>query len=224
MIITLDGPTASGKSTLGRILAKDLGYYYLYSGLMFRALAYVLKNQYGHSTEQFENPRLEDIKEILDLKRFVYTYDDQHKERIFFDGADITPHLKEGEIDQLASLVSRNSTVREKLMHLQRSIAQSTDVIVDGRDSGSVVFPNADYKFYITASEDERSQRWLKQQRAYEIDISLADARAYITERDQRDMNRLNAPLIIPEGAHVIDNSNQTPQESLDAMLAIIRV
>ena len=152
MIITIDGPTASGKSTLGRMLAKELGHYYLYSGLMFRALAYVLKNQYGYTNEQFEQPRIEDIDSVLAPKRFVYTYDDQHKERIFFDGVDITPHLKAGGIDQLASVVSRNSAVRDRLTQLQRSIAESADVIVDGRDSGSVVFPYADYKFYVTAA------------------------------------------------------------------------
>ncbi|TET34109.1 (d)CMP kinase [Candidatus Dependentiae bacterium] len=219
MIITIDGPTASGKSTLGRMLAKTLGHYYLYSGLMFRALAYVLKHQYGYTKEQFEQPRMEDVEKVLDPKRFVYTYDDQHKERIFFDEVDITPYLKAGGIDQLASVVSRNGEVREKLMQLQRSIAKSVDVIVDGRDSGSVVFPYADYKFYVTASEDERAKRWLKQQGKYDADGSLEEARAFINERDQRDMKRKNAPLIVPEGAHVIDNTDQTPQETLDSML-----
>lgn len=222
MIITIDGPTASGKSTLGRMLAKELGHYYLYSGLMFRALAYVLKHQYGYTKEQFEQPRMEDIDQVLDPKRFVYTYDDQHKERIFFDEVDIAFHLKAGGIDQLASVVSRNGEVREKLMQLQRSIAKSVDVIVDGRDSGSVVFPYADYKFYVTASEDERAKRWLKQQDKYSVDGSLEKARIFINERDQRDMKRQNAPLIIPDGAHVIDNTDQTPQETLAAMLSIM--
>jgi len=222
MIITIDGPTASGKSTLGRMLAKKLGYYYLYSGLMFRALAYVLKHQYGYTKEQFERPRINEVDQILDPKRFVYTYDDQHKERIFFDGVDITPHLKAEGIDQLASVVSKNSDVREKLMNLQRSIAKANDVIVDGRDSGSVVFPYADYKFYVTASEDERAKRWLKQQGSYGTHRSLGDARAFIHERDQRDSQRTFAPLMIPEGAHVIDNTDQTPQETLNSMLAII--
>ena len=222
MIITIDGPTASGKSTLGRMLAKELGHYYLYSGLMFRALAYVLKHQFGYTNEQFEQPRIDEVDQVLDPKRFVYTYDDQHKERIFFDGVDITPYLKAGGIDQLASMVSRNSAVRDKLMQLQRAIAKSADVIVDGRDSGSVVFPYADYKFYVTASEDERAKRWLKLQGKFGTDRSLEDARIFIHERDQRDMKRKNAPLTIPEGAHVIDNTDQTPQETLAAMLAIM--
>ncbi len=92
----------------------------------------------------------------------------------------------------------------------------------DGRDSGSVVFPYADYKFYVTASEDERAKRWLNQQGKYGAEDSLKEARAFINERDQRDMKRKNSPLIIPEGAHVIDNTDQTPQETLDAMLAIM--
>src|SRR3989344_8123854 len=111
MIITIDGPTASGKSTIARNLAKALGYYYLYSGLMFRALAYVLKQQYDYTDEQFDHPRQEDIDWIVDPTRFVYTYDDQHKERIFFDDVDLTPHLKKGDIDQWASIISRNKYV-----------------------------------------------------------------------------------------------------------------
>jgi cytidylate kinase len=222
MIITIDGPTASGKSTLGRMLAKKLGYYYLYSGLMFRALAYVLKHTYGYTNVQFEHPRIDEVEQILDPSRFIYTYDEQRKERICFDEVNITPHLKAGGIDQLASIVSRNSAVREKLMQLQRSIAAANDLIVDGRDSGSVVFPYADYKFYVTASEDERAKRWLKLQGTYDTDRSLEGARAFINERDQRDIKRQIAPLTIPEGAHVIDNSDQTPQETLAAMLAIM--
>lgn len=222
MIITIDGPTASGKSTLARMLAHKLGYYYLYSGLMFRAVAYVLKYHYGYTETQFEHPRLEDITHLLDSKRFVYSYDNTHNERIFFDGVDITPHLKAGNMDQHASIVSRHEGVREQLMELQRAIARSNNVIIDGRDSGSVVFPYADYKFYVTASEQERARRWLKQQQSYGSTISLPEARAFIHERDERDTKRAIAPLVIPKGAYVIDTTYQTPQEAIAAMCAII--
>ncbi len=222
MIITIDGPTASGKSTVGRMLAKKLGYYYVYSGLLFRAVAYILHNEYGYTKEQFEHPNSDDINAVIDPSRFVYRYNDQEKEQIFFDGRDITPFLKEKSIDQFASLISRNMLVRKKLAQWQRGVAKSVDVVVDGRDSGSVVFPNAEYKFYITASEQERAQRWRRQQVRYGNDIPLEQALSYIKERDQRDMERAHSPLIVPDGAHVIDNTSLTPEQTLDAMLLVI--
>ncbi len=223
MIITIDGPTASGKSTIGRMLAKQLEYYYLYSGLLYRALAYVLKTDYGYTKEQFAHPRTEDIQAALDAARFVYRYDQYKGEQVFFDGNDITQFLKEKSIDQFASLISLHELVRARLLEWQRDIAKSADVIVDGRDSGSVVFPSAEYKFYITASEDERARRWHQQQTQKGLDISFEQARAFIAERDQRDTQRAHSPLIIPEGAQVIDNTDQSHQETLDAMLRTIK-
>lgn len=222
MIITIDGPTASGKSTVARKLAQTLGYYYVHSGLLFRALAYLLQQQYGYTEKQFARPRREDIDQIVDPKRFVYVYDDKHKERILFNAVDITSHLKRGDIDQLASVTSRDTYVREKFLQLQRSIAQSHDVIVDGRDAGSVVFPDADYKFYLTASEEERARRWRDQQAKYGIDRSLEDARAFIHERDQRDMKRTHAPLCVPTGGHIIDNTGKTAQETIAMLHAVV--
>ena len=222
MIITIDGPTASGKSTVGRMLAKKLGYYYLYSGLLFRAVAYVLLNEYGYTKEQFEQPSIDDIDAVIDPQRFVYRYDDKEGERIFFDGRDITTFLKERHIDQPASIISLNNIVRKKILQLQRTLAQSVNVVVDGRDSGSVVFPHADYKFYITATEKERAQRWQKQQSQYGNDVSFEAAVSFIKERDQRDMKRKHSPLIIPKGAHVIDNTDMTSRETLDAILRIV--
>src|ERR1700688_1140396 len=106
MIITIDGPVASGKSTVSRILAQKLGYYYLCSGLLYRALAYFFIHQCGFTVYTIANPRIEDIAHCLDHQRFVYLYDEHSREHIFFDGHDITPYLKDSFMDKVTSIVS----------------------------------------------------------------------------------------------------------------------
>ncbi len=216
MIITIDGPTASGKSSVGRMLAKKLGYYYLYSGLLYRALAYLLKHEYGYDEENLTNPGADDIAQVLDSKRFVYCYSDKNPEQVFFDGRDITPELKDRSVDRAASILSTNLAVREYLNELQRAIAKQVDVVVDGRDSGSVVFAHADYKFFLTASEQERAKRWREQQEKLGNSMTLEQAVEFIKERDSRDSHREHAPLRVPQGAHSIDNTGMTLQETLE--------
>lgn len=219
MIITIDGPTASGKSSVGRELAKRLRFYYVYSGLLYRALAYLLINKKAYKQEQLKNPSAEDIAQMLDPKHFVYRYDDQEQERIFFDVQDITPFLKDSFIDQTASIVSTNEHVRSQMRDIQRIIARSYDLVVDGRDAGSVVFPDAEYKFYLTASPDVRAERWRLQQLKLGEKFTNQQARAQIEERDKRDKTRDIAPLIIPDNAIVVDNSSLTIQETVNKML-----
>ena len=218
MTITIDGPTASGKSTVGRLLSKELNYYYLYTGLLYRGLAYLLMKDYGYTLDTVAHPDMQLVEQLLDPKRFVYTYDAQDRERIFFDGSDITPHLKGDTIGQGASIVSTHPDVRERLNKLQRAIAHDHDVVIDGRDAGSVVFPHADVKFFLTASEDERAARWKKQQEQRGEQVSLQKAKAFITKRDRRDSTRPTAPLKIPKGATVIDNSGMTIDETVTAI------
>ena len=122
MIITIDGPTASGKSTISRMLAKKLNCYYIYSGLLYRALAYVLMKQYGDTLDTLPNAKQEDVLAVLDPKRFTYTYNGG--EKIIFKGVDITPFLKESVIDQAASIVSTNKNVRAAIDEIQRTIAK----------------------------------------------------------------------------------------------------
>ena len=113
MIITIDGPTASGKSTVGRLVAKKLGYYYLYTGLLYRALAYLLLKDHGYTLDTIADSDLNIVDELIDPKRLVYRYDADDRERIFFDSSDITSHLKGDRIGQGASIVSTNSEIRE---------------------------------------------------------------------------------------------------------------
>ncbi|EKD48615.1 MAG: Cytidylate kinase [uncultured bacterium] len=216
MIITIDGPTASGKSTVGRLLAKRLNSYYLYTGLLYRAVAYRLMKDHGYTIETIAHPDMLIIDQLLDSKRFVYQYTATDRERIFYDGVDITNHLQDDTIGQGASIVSTHPEVRERLNQLQRAIANDHDVVIDGRDSGSVVFPHAQHKFFLTASEDERIVRWCMYQEKLGHMVTMEQAKLFISSRDQRDSTRKIAPLSIPIGALVIDNTGKSVSETLE--------
>lgn len=223
MIITIDGPVASGKSTVSRMLAHKLGYYYLCSGLLYRALGYLLINKYGYTLETVGNPQAEDIMSCFDSHTFLYQYAPDTQERIVFEGVDITAQLKERFMDKVASIVSVNEEVRNAVTHIQREIASEYNVVTDGRDVGSVVFPRAEYKFFITASVEVRAARWRKDQEKYGNHFSADEAVTIITDRDERDKNRTIAPLIVPESAIVIDTSHLDIEQTIDAMLKHIK-
>lgn len=221
MIITIDGPTASGKSTVAKRLAKRLGFYYLGTGLMFRAIAYLLVNQASSSHDQLRNPQKKDLDLYLDPERFVYTYDNSGK--ILFDGQDLTPFLKTSEIDSASSIVSTNQNVRNALLKIQRLCGKKFDLVAEGRDVGSVVFPDADVKFFLTASTELRAQRWQQDQKKKGNEFSLDEAIEIINTRDQRDSSREVAPLVKPKDAFVIDNSEMSLEETLQKMVNFIK-
>lgn len=222
MIITIDGPTASGKSTVSRILADKLSFYYLCSGLIYRAVAYLLVNNYGYTPETLAHVRLEDVIECADPTKLRYEYDELSHERIFFEDDDITLYLKDKFIDQVTSIVSVNKDVRKAVTAIQRDIAQHYDIVTDGRDVGSVVFPDASVKFFLTASVEVRAGRWAKDQERYNNHLSLDEAIALITERDNRDKNRTIAPLIIPQDAIVIDTSLLSIEQTVEKMMEYV--
>jgi len=222
MIITIDGPVASGKSTVGRILAQKLGYYYLYSGLLYRALGYLLIHHCKYTVETIGNIAEADIIRCFDPKKFLYCYAPDTHERIFFDGADITPHLKDRFIDKISSIISVNEQVRHAVTQIQRFIASEYNIVTDGRDVGSVVFFHAEVKFFVTASVSIRAQRWRKDQEKYGNHFSQEEAIAIITDRDERDKNRAIAPLIVPHNAVIIDTSELNKEETVEKMMTII--
>lgn len=218
MIITIDGPVASGKSAAAQLLAQHIGFYHLSSGLLFRALAYILTEHAGYREATLYSPASSDIAYYLDPTRFICTFDEAGKFHIFFEGDDIVPLLKQKEIDQYASIIATNEVVRQAMISLQQTIAQSYNLVVDGRDSGSVVFPNASIKFFLTASVEVRAFRWQLAQKKHGVDLSLQEALEQIESRDERDKKRTLSPLIIPEGAVVIDNSGYSVQETVTIM------
>lgn len=221
MIITIDGPTASGKSTIARLLAEKLDFYYINTGLLYRALAYLLMQQKKYTYDMLACPKPEDIEAIIDLQCLVYTYSDGP--HISFDNEDITSFLKDVSLDKAASIVSTVPFVREMLLKFQRDIAKRHNVVAEGRDTGSVVFPHADHKFYLKAKLTVRAQRWLQMQQLRGNILTLEEAIKTISERDERDSKRTIAPLTIPQGAIVLDNSDMSQEETLQTFLKIIR-
>lgn len=222
MIITIDGPTASGKSTMGRMLADAFGFHYLNSGALYRALAYLLMEKRGYDLEQLKNPRSEDVAYFFSDACLTYAYD-ARGEHVFYENHDLWPLLKSSVIDKAASVVSMNQAVRDQLLIFQRTFAQSHDVIVDGRDCGSVVFPHADVKFFLKARLLARATRWQLAQEQRGVRFALPEAEQKIAERDVRDSEREIAPLIVPDGAIVIDNSSLNIEQTFDDMKKIIK-
>ncbi|WP_297688370.1 (d)CMP kinase [uncultured Anaerococcus sp.] len=208
-IIAIDGPSGSGKSTVSEILAKKLGIEYLNTGLMYRAVTkFFLDKGMDESTDDEVLTRMiDDIK--IDFK----------DGRLYLLGSDVTKDLRNDQITANVSWVSAKSYVREKMVDLQRQIAKNTSFILDGRDIGSVVFPNAKYKFYLTASALTRAKRRFNQG---ESDLSVEEIEKAIIKRDDYDSHREISPLKVAEGAILIDNSELNIDQTIDLILSYV--
>lgn len=222
MIITIDGPVASGKSTIARLLAEKLGYYYIASGLLFRAYAYLII-QKKNNIQAIMNISDDELRALLHSLAIVYGYDKEDKEQVWYNDQLLNPLLTSPEIAQAASYIGTNKIVREHLVFVQRTIAQKQNVVAEGRDTGSIVFPQADYKFYVTASPEVRACRWQEFQQHKGIFISHEQALQEIMYRDDRDTKREIAPLIITADAQVIDGSMLDQQQLLMIIYSYIK-
>lgn len=202
-IITIDGPSGAGKSTVAKLIADKLGFKYLDTGAMYRAVTlYMIENQVDIKNEE----------EVINaLNKLNIGFDSNY--RIYLDSQDITEDIRKEKVVKFVSEVSAISSVRRKMVDLQRDIAKEGNYILDGRDAGSVVFPNADYKFYLEASLEERAKRRYKEELLKEVDISFEEVRESIKKRDKYDSNRKDSPLVVPENAIIIDTTNMTIDE-----------
>ncbi|MCF7799814.1 (d)CMP kinase [Candidatus Babeliales bacterium] len=224
MIITIDGPAGSGKSTVAKKLAEKLDIYYLYTGLLYRAVAYILINNFKKKLSDLE---LISPKDLEFIKNISYEYYVIGKEKpapqIFYDNENLTVNLYRSDLDQSASIVSAIPVVREFLLEVQQNIASKYSLVADGRDCGSVVFPKADYKFYLTADLDSRASRIFADSMRKNSNLTLKQIKKELQVRDKRDMERSCAPLTIPNNAIIIDNSNMTIEQTLDEFLRFIK-
>lgn len=204
MIIAMDGPAGAGKSTVARRAAKALGMHYVDTGAMYRAIAYGIVKS-GASEAEAEN-----VVEQMDIQ-VRYEQDEQH---VYVAGEDVMPFIRTQEISDAASRYSAKPYVRAKLLETQRQIAKTYEVIMDGRDIGTVVLPDADLKIFITADPAERARR-----RALELEMRTGEKQdvqaieAEIRERDYRDSHREIAPLKQADDAVLLDTTNLSIEE-----------
>lgn len=224
MIIAIDGPSASGKSTIARALAERLNFYCMSTGFMYRAVAYVAKNILGYDESSFDEITHEQIDQLLFNNRLRYDLVKGKCAKIFFDNTDITDLLKDPVISQGASIIAVNKEIRDCLAKYFQRVVGDKNVIVEGRDIGSVVFPNAKVKFFLTADTKIRAERWRKMFEAKGISLTYQEALAELEKRDTRDRDRDVAPLVIPPDAIIIDSSHLSIDQIVQQMIDSIDV
>ena len=215
--IALDGPAGAGKSTIAKIIAKRLGLPYLDTGAMYRAMALCALSEGVSLTDAEKVDKLLNLTDI----RVLYEADGQH---VLINGTDVTGRLREEEIGKGASLISKLRCVRDKLAGMQRDIAHETHAVLDGREIGTFVIPETPYKFYVTATAEERAMRRVRQLEEKgetpDFELILKD----IVARDYQDSHRDYAPLKQAEDAVLIDTTHMTIDEAVEAVLQALEV
>lgn len=207
--IAIDGPSATGKSTLAKALAKELSFIYIDTGAMYRAVGlYNIRKNIDLNNEADVVNTLKDIS--IDIK-----YIDK-EQRIFLNGEDVSSQIREEKVGMAASIVSTYKKVREVLVELQRSLANVQNVIMDGRDIGTVVLPNASLKIFLTASSEERTKRRYLELKEKGKDVSIEDVAKELKERDERDTKRANSPLTKAEDAILVDTTNMNIEQTIE--------
>jgi len=215
--IAIDGPAGAGKSSIAKALSKRLGYIYIDTGAMYRAVAlFFLENNVADGTDSR-------IESLLDKLEISIKYEDG-AQKVILNGEDVTGRLRLEEIGKLASKFSAIGSVREKLVALQRKLAQKENVVMDGRDIGTVVLPNANLKIYLSASSKVRAKRrYLELLEKGQTDLDINDIEDEIIKRDEADMNREISPLKQADDAYYLDSSDMTLEEVVSKILSMVK-
>ena len=216
MNIAIDGPAGAGKSTIAKKVAKKMGYIYVDTGAMYRAMALFMIKQ---GIDPSDAPSIEEACKIADIS---IEYRDG-EQVVLLNGENVNAYLRTEEVGNMASVTSVNAKVREKLVELQQKLAATKDVVMDGRDIGTVVLPNAEVKVYLTASSLVRAKRRALELEAKGEAVDLAKIEADIIDRDNRDMTREISPLKQAEDATLIDSSYMNIDEVVEAILNLVK-
>ncbi len=216
LTIAIDGPSGAGKSTVARSLGRRLGCLYIDTGAMYRSVAFRVKEKGIIPEDEFAVGQLASSLHISFVTEGEQT-------RVLCDGQDITEAIRTPEISRLASLVSRQKRVREALVRMQREMGKEGGVILEGRDIGTVVFPDADVKFYLDAESDERVRRRYHEMVEKGVEVDFKETQEELLQRDHNDMRRSHSPLKKADDALSIDTTYRSVDEIVDEMVRIVK-
>ena len=210
--IAIDGPAGAGKSTIAKAIAEDIGFIYVDTGAMYRAIAlYFLRKGIDGHDRKLVAAECPNIHVTLE-------YDEEGKQQVILNGENVTGYIRKEEVGKMASVTSAVPEVRAALLDLQRDMAKTSDILMDGRDIGTHVLPDADVKIYLTASVEIRAKRRYKELVEKGVQCDLKEIEKDIEERDYRDMTRKIAPLKKAEDAILVDSSDMTLKEVVNTI------
>jgi len=212
-VIAIDGPSGSGKTTVAKSVAKELGFHYLDTGALYRAIALALRTE-GIQPEDTDDT----IVKVLGQCRVFF-----QDGRVFMNGKDVSESIRSKEMDHYSSVFSARKIIRDFLLDAQRNAAFQNDLVVEGRDTTTVVFPQAEKKIFLNATLEERAKRRYLQFREKGIDISMEEARENMRDRDKRDASRDIAPMTIAPDALKVDSSDLTIEQVTHTILGFVR-
>lgn len=216
LAIAIDGPAGAGKSTIARRAAKQLGFIYVDTGALYRAIGlYMLE----HGTETTDAPRVAALLKDIEIS---LTFQNG-EQRVILCGEDVSDKIRTAEVSMAASNVSAIPQVRDFLFALQRNIAKTNNVIMDGRDIGTVVLPDAQVKIFLTASPEERAKRRYEEMIQKGQNVNYDDVLGDLRTRDYNDSHRAVAPLVPAENALIVDTTGNTLEQSVEQLIQIIK-
>lgn len=217
-IIAIDGPSSSGKSTIAKLIAQHFNYTYIDSGSIYRAITYIAVK---HNLIDGLKVNTSAIIEILKKTSISFSFNSKNQNIISVDGVELKNKIRTFKISSLVSLIAEKNEIRQYVVKIQKDISINKSVVMDGRDIGSVVFPNADVKFYLDASLEKRAERrWMELQKIEQV--SLDDVKKDLHKRDLKDLNREFSPLIKPKNSITINSDNLSIEQVVDNMIKII--
>lgn len=215
--VAIDGPAGAGKSTVAKLLAKELGFYYVDTGAIYRTLGYFL-DLVGIGPKDIDG-----IQRMIDEVVIEIEYDDDGSQHMFMNEIDVTEDIRSPEISKIASGISAHKIVRDTLLDMQREMARKHNVIMDGRDIGTVVLPKADVKFFVTASPEVRAQRRFAELQAKGVKDSYDKVLKEIIQRDYDDSNRAVCPLKQTKNHILVNTSELTIEQAVAQMGNLVR-
>jgi cytidylate kinase len=216
LTIAIDGPSGAGKSTIARSLAKRLGYVYIDTGAMYRSVALRVKERDISPEDEFG------INQLASSLHITFIIEGENN-LIFYDGENVTEAIRTPEISRLASLISKQKGLREVLVQMQREMGKGGGAILEGRDIGTVVFPDADVKFYLDAESEERVRRRYNEMVEKGVNVDFKETQEELIQRDHNDMYRAHSPLKKAVDAVLIDSTHCSVEEVMKEMVHIVK-